>query len=777
MTTDQWYHIAAVMDSSNAVTFYVDGVAAGTAVTHTAPGVADTNDVLQIGASTTSGSSTLAEPFNGLIDDLRVYNRALSASEVADLVGVAPCSEVVLRARVMLGEKSGTINLDGACTYPLTYAASTLNGGSGISISSATVLEGNGATIERGAGAPPFRLLSTSPAIAIRNLTLRGGNVAYSGGGLMALGNTTLTNVRLENNVADSTAAAYGGGAVYAKANLTVDRCTFLGNRAAWGGAVWFGGASGRITNSIFGDNLSSAPGAAIWSSSSTGNLALLHNTFADQFKNDREAIIINGAATVQDNILYNYKAGMTASGASAVVSEDYNLYAAVDTEGQGISGGTVNRGGHSRIASSPRFVDQAARNYRLQATSSAIDLGVEAGVATDADGNARPYGPAPDMGAYEYQGAGIPAVSITKVGPPYVSTGSQFRYVLTVINEGTAQIDDLRITEQLPTGATYVEGSASDGGVLAAGVLTWDLAPLAPNQQKRVEYKVTATQTLSGDAYSVSSISNPAITATGPAVTTPYNAAARASGFFPYPDGYSLTNFTDGLDTDIDVEDMVAIFGPGVCKGQNTNPCVLLAAAEAWRAAKSAHGGGHCAGLAAASLLIYDRPDLDPDDYQPGALLTYDLSKANTRSSITLYWATQGETAANSAGLPTIKNIYGAKAIVDALLTNYADPNPADRYLLSLYDINGGTGHRVTPYALVQQANPDEYWLYAYDNNYPGQFRPCLQADLLDRRLGIRGRGHQPRGAAVRLSRRRHAHGATDPAQPPLGRRVPQKV
>jgi hypothetical protein len=34
---------------------------------------------------------------------------------------------------------------------------------------------------------------------------------------------------------------------------------------------------------------------------------------------------------------------------------------------------------------------------------SEAIDRGVEAGVTTDIDGNARPYGPAPDLGAVEY--------------------------------------------------------------------------------------------------------------------------------------------------------------------------------------------------------------------------------------------------------------------------------------------------------------------------------------------------------------------------------------
>ena len=71
MKAGQWHHVAAVMDSSNAVTFYVDGVPAGT-VPHTAPAIADTDDALLIGARTNSGSTTPAEAFNGQIDDVRV---------------------------------------------------------------------------------------------------------------------------------------------------------------------------------------------------------------------------------------------------------------------------------------------------------------------------------------------------------------------------------------------------------------------------------------------------------------------------------------------------------------------------------------------------------------------------------------------------------------------------------------------------------------------------------------------------------------------------------
>jgi hypothetical protein len=87
----------------------------------------------------------------------------------------------------------------------------------------------------------------------------------------------------------------------------------------------------------------------------------------------------------------------------------------------------------------------------------------------------------------------------------------------------------------------------------------------------------------------------------------------------------------------------------------------------------------------------------VSPGNFQSGALLTFDLSLGNAGKIIQLYMFTQGDTAASSVGLPTVKDVYGGKAIIDTLLTNYANPNPSDRYLLSLYDVNSGSGHRVT--------------------------------------------------------------------------------
>ncbi len=714
LKTGQWYHIAAVMDSSNAVSFYINGQFVST-VTGTAPASADPDDTLLIGASTASGGSTPTELFKGQIDDLRVYNRALSGAEVAAATAVTSCSEAVLRGKILVGERSGTITLDGACTYPLTF---TETSGNGLVIASATTLEGNGATIERSANAPAFRILNVNtatPALAIRNLTLRGGKTTGNGAGLNSDRDLALTNTRFENNAGGT------GGALVATKNLTVEHGLFLGNKStANGGALAFTGPSGRITNSVFVNNNSGGSGAAIRSGDKS-NLRLLNNTFTDQYKNPDEAVLINGPATVQNNIFENFKMSVTAAGLAAVVSEDYNLSASNEGDPRALSGATLTRGGHDRTAISPRFVDRTALNYRLQQNSPAVDLGTNAGVGTDADGNTRPYtGSGVDIGAYEYQGTGVPSLGIAKAGPPFAAAAGQTQFLLTVVNESTSPLNDLRLVEQLPAGAALVPGSISDGGSLSGGTLTWNLPALAPNQIERVTYQVTTTQTLVSDQYRVSSISNPAITASGPALTTPYTTTVATLGFLPFPDGYSFANYSAGNDSDVSANDIAFIFGADkVCKTQN--PCVLTASAEAYRQGMVSAGGGHCFGMALASLWIYDRPEITPGQYQAGAEITYDLLKVNSTPLIQLFFSTQNQTPVSTT-LPPLRAAEGATAAVDVLKANFANPLATDRYGISFQKPDKTGGHAVTPYA-VRQIDADTYWIYVYDNNTPNNF------------------------------------------------------
>jgi hypothetical protein len=81
LPTNSWHYVTAVLDSSNDVSFYVDGVYKET-VSYTSPATADTNDIFLIGSQQNSDSS-IVNPFDGYIDQVRIYNYARTPAQIA----------------------------------------------------------------------------------------------------------------------------------------------------------------------------------------------------------------------------------------------------------------------------------------------------------------------------------------------------------------------------------------------------------------------------------------------------------------------------------------------------------------------------------------------------------------------------------------------------------------------------------------------------------------------------------------------------------------------
>ena len=78
-----WYHVAITYDSSKNVVIYINGNAdTNTTFTKTLPQVA-----VQLTVGTESSAGFGTSYFNGFIDDVRIYNRALSADEINRLYG------------------------------------------------------------------------------------------------------------------------------------------------------------------------------------------------------------------------------------------------------------------------------------------------------------------------------------------------------------------------------------------------------------------------------------------------------------------------------------------------------------------------------------------------------------------------------------------------------------------------------------------------------------------------------------------------------------------
>jgi predicted outer membrane repeat protein len=228
-------------------------------------------------------------------------------------------------------------------------------------------------------------------------------NTAKRGGGLYAREAAVIENSRFERNASTSTQFSGGGGMV-AVGPLNVTNTQFVNNSAVFdGGGLYFSGSGGaRIVNSLFAHNTTNSDGAALFFYSTGGRVDLLHNTVADHALNPKQAIFAqSGSIGITNTIIANHAIGLE-RWSGATVYEDYNLF-----YGNTINlSGTIGSGGHHPVGS-PSFVDPAHHDYHLSFASAAVDVGVNAGVFTDLDGNPRPVKLGFDIGAYENQYTG----------------------------------------------------------------------------------------------------------------------------------------------------------------------------------------------------------------------------------------------------------------------------------------------------------------------------------------------------------------------------------
>jgi hypothetical protein len=82
LTTNQWYFAAATYDNASAaMKLYLDGAEVASA-THAVGGAVDTGPTVPVAIG---ANGTLERFFDGVLDDIRIYNRALNATEISDL--------------------------------------------------------------------------------------------------------------------------------------------------------------------------------------------------------------------------------------------------------------------------------------------------------------------------------------------------------------------------------------------------------------------------------------------------------------------------------------------------------------------------------------------------------------------------------------------------------------------------------------------------------------------------------------------------------------------
>lgn len=236
-----------------------------------------------------------------------------------------------------------------------------------------------------------------APLVARGSPTIRdcivASNNTEQGGGADVYGSPLFDRVTFRYNVSN-----FAGGAVsdFSNGESVYQNCVFDSNDAFFsGGAMYFGGASHRVINCTFANNFvfdEAGPAIYITNFPPAMNMEILNSIFSGNERNGDASQAISSAVPGLPLIQYS------------ITQADF--------------GGTNTQ-------ADPLFIDPDTHDWRLQAGSPAIDAGnnaaVPAGVQTDVEGLPRfvddpntpdsGNGAAPvvDIGAHEYQPAGLP--------------------------------------------------------------------------------------------------------------------------------------------------------------------------------------------------------------------------------------------------------------------------------------------------------------------------------------------------------------------------------
>ena len=229
------------------------------------------------------------------------------------------------------------------------------------------------------------------------------GSLSAGGGGRISFNSIGIT---LTNNIIVQNQAPAGGDGIILIGNSALPvTATLLHNTVADNGGQ--GGLTQQITPPATGTEatpLSPADAASdepehaeLRLLSEARSLPLRRSGVAAQA--DAQGILVGAYATLSgvNTIVSGHTLGISVTyPASSTVTMDHTLWNNTTDYSSGVTH-TNDRSGD------PAFVNPTAGDYHIGAASAAIDQGVDAGVSTDIDGDARPQGSGYDIGADEY--------------------------------------------------------------------------------------------------------------------------------------------------------------------------------------------------------------------------------------------------------------------------------------------------------------------------------------------------------------------------------------
>jgi hypothetical protein len=174
------------------------------------------------------------------------------------------------------------------------------------------------------------------------------------------------------------------------------------GNSADFGGGLYLYQSDATLTNDVLSDNQADIAGSGLYVEGASPRL--LHATISHNNGGDGSGIhvtqLISGSQVVPSHpaltntILVRHSVGITVSPGNAATLNGVLWYGnGANTAGAG----TVTL--DNAVTGDPAF---APDGFHLTADSAALDAGIDGALPTDIDGDERPQGAAPDLGADE---------------------------------------------------------------------------------------------------------------------------------------------------------------------------------------------------------------------------------------------------------------------------------------------------------------------------------------------------------------------------------------
>jgi hypothetical protein len=260
---------------------------------------------------------------------------------------------------------------------------------------------GGGAFAVGGSG--PSLTVTMRHNVVRDNRALVGSGTGNGGGLSFVFCNVVLERNEIGHNETDGS----GGGVRLEQSNGELWDNVIRFNQAGTGGGIYLVNlASARMTNTVLSDNTVTSGGSGLVAAGAYARL--VHTTLARNSGADGSGVYVTGSGfsagyvTMTNTIAVSHTVGITVYNSGSPMVPTNKAY--VDgvmwyDNGQNVGGSLGEITVTHAYTGAPGFRPDG---YHLGPASAAIDLGLEAGVATDIDGETRPTGLAPDLGADE---------------------------------------------------------------------------------------------------------------------------------------------------------------------------------------------------------------------------------------------------------------------------------------------------------------------------------------------------------------------------------------